>query len=191
MLPWASSDLTRGKSGQLYSPPIWSCSEWGLPSRPVTRTLVRSYRTVSPLPCSEQLSIAGRSDFCGTFLEVTFTGRYPALCPMELGLSSGGQKATRDHSGYLRSQHHDANTTSVSRQLRTAPSRSLYVSGSMPTSLLLAQTSVPRLLAHSMQRLVSGRASSLSLGITFPQISHLRFTTRLASNAESGELAPS
>ncbi len=33
-----------------YSSPIWSCSGWGLPSRPVTRPLVRSYRTVSPLP---------------------------------------------------------------------------------------------------------------------------------------------
>ncbi len=33
-----------------YSSPIWSCSEWCLPSRPVTRPLVRSYRTVSPLP---------------------------------------------------------------------------------------------------------------------------------------------
>jgi len=26
--------------------------------------------------------------FCGTFLEVTLTGRYPASCPVELGLSS-------------------------------------------------------------------------------------------------------
>ena len=26
--------------------------------------------------------------FCSTFLEVTLTGDYPALCPMELGLSS-------------------------------------------------------------------------------------------------------
>ena len=30
--------------------PIRPCSGWGLPSRPVTRPLVRSYRTVSPLP---------------------------------------------------------------------------------------------------------------------------------------------
>jgi|GEM_PF-685509 len=29
-----------------------------------------------------------RSTFCGTFLPVTGTGRYPAPCPMELGLSS-------------------------------------------------------------------------------------------------------
>ena len=30
--------------------PIWSCSGRGLPSRPVSRPLVRSYRTISPLP---------------------------------------------------------------------------------------------------------------------------------------------
>ena len=30
--------------------PIWPCSVWGLPSRPVTEPLVRSYRTFSPLP---------------------------------------------------------------------------------------------------------------------------------------------
>ena len=30
--------------------PFRPCSGWGLPSRPVARTLVRSYRTVSPLP---------------------------------------------------------------------------------------------------------------------------------------------
>jgi hypothetical protein len=32
--------------------------------------------------------VAGRYVFCGTFLLVTKTGRYPASCPMELGLSS-------------------------------------------------------------------------------------------------------
>src|SRR3990172_7348151 len=30
--------------------PIWPCSGWGLPSRHVTMPLVRSYRTISPLP---------------------------------------------------------------------------------------------------------------------------------------------
>lgn len=149
------------------------------------------YTTVSPLPCCSRRRKARRFDFCGTFLEVTFTGCYPALCPLELGLSSSGGIATCDHSGYLRFQYQDVNTVSRRSQLRTAPSRSLYVSGSMPTSLLFALISVPRLLAHSMQRLVPGRASRRSLGITFPQISHLRFTTWFASNAGSGELAPS
>src|SRR5205814_6905697 len=30
--------------------PAWPCTGWGLPSRHVTVTLVRSYRTVSALP---------------------------------------------------------------------------------------------------------------------------------------------
>ncbi len=49
-MPGASSDQTRGVSGQPHPPPIWSCSGWGLPSKPVSRLLVRSYRTVAPLP---------------------------------------------------------------------------------------------------------------------------------------------
>jgi len=49
-LPGTSSDLTRGVSGQPHPPPIWSCSGWGLPSEPISRSLVRSYRTVAPLP---------------------------------------------------------------------------------------------------------------------------------------------
>jgi hypothetical protein len=56
------------------------------------RALVRSYRTVSPLP------VRGRSGdrprhrrfvFCGTFLRVAPTGCYPAPCPAESGRSSG------------------------------------------------------------------------------------------------------
>jgi hypothetical protein len=31
-------------------PSAWSCSEWGLPSQPVTWLLVSSYLTISPLP---------------------------------------------------------------------------------------------------------------------------------------------
>jgi len=41
---------TRGPSGPLDRPPIWNCSGWGLASRLVTKPLVRSYRTFSPLP---------------------------------------------------------------------------------------------------------------------------------------------
>ena len=77
-------------SGPLHPFPIWSCSEWGLPSRPVTRPLVRSYRTVPPLPAE-----AGGTHFCGTIPEVTLAGRYPAFCPVEPGLSSYG-KAVSD-----------------------------------------------------------------------------------------------
>jgi hypothetical protein len=55
------------------------------------RALVRSYRTVSPLPVrghSGDWSRHRRSVFCGTFLRVTPTGRYPAPCPKESGRSS-------------------------------------------------------------------------------------------------------
>ncbi len=45
--PCASSGYTRTSTGQVLTVPIHPCSEWGLPSRHVTVTLVRFYRTVS------------------------------------------------------------------------------------------------------------------------------------------------
>jgi hypothetical protein len=50
----------RGRVAAAGTSPIRPCSGWGLPSRPVTRPLVRSYRTVSPLPRAP----AGRSAVC-------------------------------------------------------------------------------------------------------------------------------
>jgi hypothetical protein len=42
---------TREQRGPRYRPPIWSCSEWGLPCHAtLSPRAVRSYRTVSPLP---------------------------------------------------------------------------------------------------------------------------------------------
>ncbi len=41
---------TRTRRGPRHRVPIWSCSRWGLPCRPVARLAVRSYRTISPLP---------------------------------------------------------------------------------------------------------------------------------------------
>ena len=57
------------------------CSGWGLPSRPVTRPLVRSYRTVSPLPRAREHRAVRRSVLCGTVLRVAPTGGWPAPCP--------------------------------------------------------------------------------------------------------------
>ncbi len=62
--------------------PIWPCSVWGLPSRPVTGPLVRSYRTFSPLP-----------DESGGIFSVALSvplgpPNYGAHCPVEFGLSS-------------------------------------------------------------------------------------------------------
>ena len=95
--------------------PIRPCSGWGLPSRPVTRPLVRSYRTVSPLPpCSRRAAVcslwhcpAGRPDWrlastlpCGgrTFLDPGEPGPRP---PSRLPLP--GQYATRNGAGEVRS----------------------------------------------------------------------------------------
>jgi hypothetical protein len=77
---------------------------------------VGSYPAISPLPsrvrseevrgktlrgstCHPSLVTSERRYlFCGTFLLVAETGRYPASCPMELGLSSRQAKGlTSDH----------------------------------------------------------------------------------------------
>ncbi len=64
--------------------PIRSCSRRGLPGTSVTCRPVGSYPTLSPLPGAE----TGRSSLCCTFLWLAPTGRYPASCPVEPGLSS-------------------------------------------------------------------------------------------------------
>jgi hypothetical protein len=46
---------------------------------PVARDAVRSYRTLSPLPCHTEAQ-GGRFAFCGTFPGVAPAGRYPAPC---------------------------------------------------------------------------------------------------------------
>jgi hypothetical protein len=51
--------------------------------------LVRSYRTLAPLPVREASPLPSAVYFCGTVLTVTRTGRYPAsLAIGEPGLSS-------------------------------------------------------------------------------------------------------
>ena len=69
------------------SVPVRPCSGRGLPGRPVTRPPVGSYPTISPLPRPRPRLCP----FCGTLLRVTPTGRYPAPCSLEFGLSSGGE----------------------------------------------------------------------------------------------------
>jgi hypothetical protein len=54
--------------------PIWPCSGWGLPSRHVTMPLVRSYRTISPLPTGPR----GRESVGGIF-SVALSVRSPSL----------------------------------------------------------------------------------------------------------------
>jgi len=73
---------------------MWPCSGWGLPCRARYRTrgglLLRRFT----------LTRGGKTDpggllFCGTFLEVSLTGRYPASCPVEPGLSSRPKPSDR------------------------------------------------------------------------------------------------
>ena len=89
-----------GRVAAAGASPIRPCSGWGLPSRPVARPLVRSYRTVSPLPsCSRRAAVcslwhcpAGRPDWrlastlpCGgrTFLDPGEPGpRPPSRLPL-------------------------------------------------------------------------------------------------------------
>ena len=69
--------------------PIRSCSRRGLPGTAVTCCPVGSYPTISPLPGTG----TGRSALCCTFLWLAPTGRYPASCPAEPGLSSPARAA--------------------------------------------------------------------------------------------------
>jgi hypothetical protein len=79
-LPTASSNQPGGLQtsslqgrclGRRTIPPIWSCSRWGLPSRPVTRPLVSSYLTISPLP--------GCIGGAGRYVSVALSLRSPSL----------------------------------------------------------------------------------------------------------------
>ena len=68
--------------------------------------LVRSYRTVSPLPgithTRQPFRVrCWRFVFCGTFLRVTPTGSYPAPCSSEPGLSSPRLAAGSDHLAFF------------------------------------------------------------------------------------------
>ncbi len=69
----------------------WSCSGWGLPCHNCCQLrggLLPHHFTLA----RDVVRRRGRFIFCGTFLEVTLTGRYPASCPTEPGLSSRGPK---------------------------------------------------------------------------------------------------
>ena len=83
LLPTGSSDLPESTTGRR----IDLCSvllRMGFTcALPVTREAVSSYLAIPPLPVRRQAVY-----FCCTSLGVTSTGRYPASCPVKLGLSS-------------------------------------------------------------------------------------------------------
>ena len=60
-----------------------SCCRWGLHRGRVARPRVSSYLTFPPLH-----ALRHAVSLCCTFPGVTPAGRYPASCPMQLGLSS-------------------------------------------------------------------------------------------------------
>jgi len=70
-----------------------------LPAICLTADAVRSYRTFSPLPLdSANLTIGlarGGVFSVPLVLQVTLTGRYPAHCPAEFGLSSAAKKGRK------------------------------------------------------------------------------------------------
>jgi hypothetical protein len=114
-LPHASSDRTqRHRASNPY--PTFShigkrglASLFGLAPGGVYRALDVTIETGALLPhrftLTEDTTSSGspfstrprRSIFCGTFLRVTPTGRYPAPCSMEPGLSSLHPQAKSDH----------------------------------------------------------------------------------------------
>src|SRR3954468_4977380 len=81
--------MGRPTSGVLLGASLFGLAPCGvLPATRVTTSAVRSYRTFSPLPAIALSGSGRRYVFCATFLQVTLTGRYPAHCPAEFGLSS-------------------------------------------------------------------------------------------------------
>jgi hypothetical protein len=80
----------------LRRPSTWPCSGWGLPCR--NRYRLRGGLLPHHFTLTRRRSEGdrlGRFVFCGTFLEVILTGRYPASCPVEPGLSSQRKRAER------------------------------------------------------------------------------------------------
>ncbi len=84
---------TRGSNGPgQTSPPIWPCSDWGLPCR----GLLPAARWALTPPFHPYPPCGGRSVLCGPVRRLAAPRRYLAVCPVELGLSSARLPAGRD-----------------------------------------------------------------------------------------------
>ncbi len=152
----------------LERPSTWPCSGWGLPCRDRCRSRGgllphRFTLTGGTLPSLRRFRV-----FCGTFLEVTLTGRYPASCPAEPGLSSraanrpsdrligcGADGLARTARGRQRSGDHAA----LSQSLRAAESSAIRL-----FSLRFARASSCRARSRETpsRRPISARESSSS-----------------------------
>src|ERR1700730_8211080 len=89
-----SSDLPGdldGPSNQRCSAgrlPIWSCSVRGFACHPCYHERGALLPHLFTLTHRSANRYGGRYVFCATFLQVALTGRYPAHCPAEFGLST-------------------------------------------------------------------------------------------------------
>ena len=105
----------------------------GLPSRHLSMPLVRSYRTLAPLPVPPRGPSA--VCFCGTVLTVTRTGRYPAsLAVGEPGLSSTGPGTPARRPGSA-----PIAITSPAFEVRLDPARAGLL-GPVPAALISASS---------------------------------------------------
>ena len=94
LLPAASSNLPKaGGPRQRFCSVLLRMGFTYAPS--VTREAVVSYTALPPLP-----GIYRAVYFCCTILRVASTGRYPASCPVQPGLSSP-RYSGRDHMSYI------------------------------------------------------------------------------------------
>ena len=103
-LPTASSDLPESRSGKSVALCLVLLRMGFTCALLVTLEAVVSYTTVPPLPNAACMQAALAVYFCCTSLRVASTGRYPASCPMEPGLSSPSafaKAAIICHSGVL------------------------------------------------------------------------------------------
>ena len=89
-LPTASNALPGGPNdaGRVFPPYSGFLPVRFTKPRRSPAPLVRSYRTVSPLPRCCPKTAKGRSTLCCTSSGLAAGGRYPPPCPMESGLSS-------------------------------------------------------------------------------------------------------
>ena len=74
-------------SGPLLAP-VWPCSRWGLPCHSCYQKRGALLPHRFTLACARLAASHRRSTLCCTFRRLATPGRYPAPCPVELGLSS-------------------------------------------------------------------------------------------------------
>lgn len=103
----SSSDLPSITTGHCMDALFDLAPSGVCPAKTVASFAVRSYRTFSPLPQKR------RFVFCDTFHRLTPSGRYPALCPVETGLSSVIQRLSSKLARYCSSLFYQCKRASL------------------------------------------------------------------------------